>query len=183
MPQPQAAWGDPGAGPPWRSWWETPDDKLEFDYTMFGRFHGLRLGTNPKVAALTTPQTYAVDTPPPPTLPGTTTALTMLSGVPLYMEESIYFFNQYVRDGWFGSSDQPAMNHTKSAFAAYVEGHVEPLNLSRGGQMKVREAADTDCWDFYTLSKGRWIRVEPTNTSNSTNWRERPFGWINDPRP
>jgi prepilin-type N-terminal cleavage/methylation domain-containing protein len=170
-------------GAPWRSWWVTPDDRLEFDYTMFGRFHGLRLGNTVKVGALTTPQTYAPDTPPPITLPGNSTALTILSGVPLYLEESIYFYNQYVRDGWFGSSDQLAENHSRRGFIAYVEGHVARSELARGGALKIAEPADTDCWDFYTLSKNRWVRVEPTNVSNSTNWRDRPYGWVNDPQP
>jgi len=171
----------PELGPPWRSWWVTPDDKLEFDYTMVGRMQGLRIGNTVKIGVLENPETYALSATPPNTLPGNTTALRLLSGVPLFVEESIYFHNQFVRDGWFGSSDQVAENHTKRGFIGYAEGHVALFDVSRGPQKKVREAADTDCWDLYALNTSTFVRVEPDNTSNATNWRQRPYGWINSP--
>ena len=168
-------------GTPWRTYWVTPDDRLEFDYTMCGRMQGLKLGTMAKIGILENPETYALTTPPPVTLPANTPGVRILSGVPLYVEESIYFYNQFVRDGWFGSSDQPAEVHTKRSFIGFVEGHVSTFDVSRGPQTKVREAADTDAWDLYALSKSGFTRVEPTNTSNATNYVERPYGWINSP--
>jgi prepilin-type N-terminal cleavage/methylation domain-containing protein len=169
-------------GPPARPFWVYPDDKLEFDYTMFGRVQGLKVGNHVTFARVERPETYGVDTPPPLTLPNEQ-SLKRFNGTPLFLEESIYFFNNRVRDGWFGSADQVAQIHSKRGHVAYIEGHAGIFSAAYGSQIKQREAADTECNDFYVFGGGRYVRIEPENTSNAWNWVERPYGWINNPRP
>jgi prepilin-type N-terminal cleavage/methylation domain-containing protein len=165
-------------GPPARPYWVYPDDKLQFDYVMFGRMQGLKVGNHARIARL---NPSAAGTPPQTVADQST--LKVLNGVPLLLEESIYFHNNLVRDGWFGSSDQVAQVHSKRGHAVFVEGHAGVLDASYGGRINQAEPADTECWDYYAQGRGRWVRIEPDNTSNAWNWQQRPYGWINAPGP
>lgn len=164
---------------------------VNFDYTMIGRFQGVKLGAPIKVAYLTRPETYTAGTKPPAGLAAAAAAtqLRIMSGIPIYTEEDTYFNNSGITDGLWGNGDQITRRHGNSGNVAYFEGHAgpwkQPTSRTTG---PVRDARDLDCNDLYVLGQVRdWIRLEPTNTDNAANWDprvagSRPYGWANAPR-
>lgn len=152
---------------------------LNFDYTMFGRVQGLRIGSDVRAAYLTNPQTYPVGSKPP--LYVDQSMLTMMTGIPIFIEENLWFYNNGVTDGLWGNMDQVSQRHFKGGTIAFIEGHAELLKPPMGAREDVNEPHDMDANDIYVLGR-RWVRLEPGNTNNQTNWQERPYGWINNPR-
>jgi hypothetical protein len=57
------------------------------------------------------------------------------------------------------------------------------MEVPHGATRDVNEAADFDINDLYASRAGQWVRLEPTDTNNATNWSQRPYGWINGPKP
>jgi prepilin-type N-terminal cleavage/methylation domain-containing protein len=152
---------------------------LNFDYTMVGRVQGLIVGTNIKAGYLTNPSPYAPTAKPP--LYGAEAQLTMFTGIPLFVEENLWFNNNGVTDGLWGNYDQVTQRHFKGGTIAFVEGHAELIKPPMGARENLNEPADLDANDFYVYGR-RWVRLEPTNTNNATNWQERPYGWVNNPK-
>lgn len=152
---------------------------VNFDYTMFGRVQGLVVGTDIKVGYLTDPGVYAPTAKPP--LNVSQTMLTLMTGVPIFVEESLFLNNNGITDGLWGNYDQISQRHFRGGTISFAEGHAELLKMPRGPNEQVNQAQDLDANDFYAF-RGRWVRIEPTNTNNQTNWQERPYGWINNPR-
>lgn len=162
-----------------------------FDYTMIGRFQGLKLGSSIKVAYLTRPETYPAGTKPPINLlSGAETAiLKVMTGTPIYTEEDTFFNNSGITDGLWGNGDQVTRRHNFGGNVAYFEGHAgpwkQPTSRTTG---TTRDARDLDCNDLYVSGVNqRWIRLEPDNTDNRANWiggiaGNRPYGWANAPR-
>ncbi|HYE01817.1 MAG TPA: prepilin-type N-terminal cleavage/methylation domain-containing protein [Phycisphaerales bacterium] len=156
---------------------------VDFDYTMIGRVQGLRVGGPTRLAYLTSPQTYAPGAKPPATQP-LQDPLTILPGIPIYVEESNHFHNEGVTDGLWGNSDQITLRHFGWGCAVFVEGHAGPFKMPKGPRPEINEARDFDCNDLYANARGgTWYRLEPTNTINAQNWSQRPYGWINNPKP
>lgn len=153
-----------------------------FDYTMVGRFEGVRLGNTPKVAFLKNPSAYAAQSKPPVLRPAD--QLTVLTGTPLYVEESTRYNNSGITDGLWGNWDQITRRHFGKGNVSYLEGHAGPLKVpSTGVETATVNAGDFDCNDLYVLGGAGWIRLEPTNTDDRVNRGERPFGWTNAPKP
>jgi prepilin-type N-terminal cleavage/methylation domain-containing protein len=154
-----------------------------FDYTMIGRFQGYKMGAPIRVGRLKVVSTYAAGSKPPAQLLNPS-PLTLETGVPLYTEESGYFNNTGITDGLWGNGDQVTHRHFGRGNVVYVEGHVGPWNVPANKmESTVRSPLDFDCNDIY-LQKGggTWIRLEPDNVDNRTNWQQRPFGWANAPK-
>jgi prepilin-type N-terminal cleavage/methylation domain-containing protein len=152
-----------------------------FDYTMVGRFEGAKLGNQPKVAFLKNPSAYAAQSKPPMLRPGD--QLTVMSGTPLFVEESTAYNNSGITDGLWGNWDQLTRRHFKQGNIAYLEGHAGPAKVPTTGQETTTVLpGDFDCNDLYVLGAGGWIRLEPTNTDDRANRGERPYGWTNGPR-
>jgi prepilin-type N-terminal cleavage/methylation domain-containing protein len=152
---------------------------LNFDYTMVGRVQGLTIGTDIKAAYLSNPSVYAPTAKPPMYLPQA--QMTLMTGIPLFVEENLWFNNNGITDGLWGNGDQITQRHFKGGTIAFVEGHAELLKPSMGPRESVNEAPDLDANDFFVFGR-RWVRLEPNNIDNRTNWQERPFGWINNPK-
>lgn len=156
---------------------------VSFDYTMFGRMQGARLGMATVTAMLKTPGSYAQGAKPPTRLTNND-LLTPLTGTPIFVEESLYFHNNGITDGLWGNADQVAQRHFRTGNTAYLEGHAGIFKVSSGESEQLHERNDFDVNDIYVTAPtaSAWIRLEPTNTDNSRNWSERPFGWVNRPR-
>lgn len=155
---------------------------LNFDYTMIGRFQGLRLGTDVRLGFLTDPSPYAPFVKPPVVL-NDPAPVTALMSFPIYVEESIYFNNNGITDGLSGNGDQLEERHFGDGNVAWVDGRAGPMEVPHGSVRTLNEAADFDINDLYARGTGRWTRLEPTDTNNATNWSQRPYGWINSPKP
>jgi prepilin-type N-terminal cleavage/methylation domain-containing protein len=165
---------------------------VNFDYTMIGRFQGVKLGAPIQVAYLKHPESFTAGTKPPVSLPGTlqTAQLKVMTGIPIFTEEDSNFNNTGVTDGLWGNGDQITRRHNFSGNVAYFEGHAGPWKqpTSRKDD-SVRDARDLDCNDLYISSGSSvWARLEPTDTNNASNWSgnvlgNRPYGWANNPKP
>jgi prepilin-type N-terminal cleavage/methylation domain-containing protein len=156
---------------------------VAFDYTMIGRFEGVKTGSYVQAAYVTNPQAYAAGSKPPPTLTDQN-LLTTFTGTPIYVEESSYFNNTGITDGLWGNGDQVSRRHFNHGNVAYFEGHAGPWKIPTSRtESTTRDARDMDCNDLYLAGRrGMWIRLEPTQTDNRLNWQERPFGWANAPK-
>ena len=64
---------------------------------------------------------------------------------------------------------------------AFAEGHAEVFRPPSGGDERAQQRQDLDANDLYAQLR-RWVRLEPSNANNQSNWNERPFGWINNPK-
>jgi prepilin-type N-terminal cleavage/methylation domain-containing protein len=164
---------------------------VNFDYTMIGRFQGVRLGASIQVGYLRRPETYAAGTKPPTGIVGSqqSAQLKLMTGIPIYTEEDSYFNNSGIADGLWGNGDQVSRRHFFSGNVAYFEGHAGPWKqpTSRKDD-EIRDARDLDCNDLYVSAAGLWARLEPTDTGNVSNWMpgvagNRPYGWANNPKP
>jgi prepilin-type N-terminal cleavage/methylation domain-containing protein len=154
-----------------------------FDYTMIGRYQGIRLGTSIFTAHLTKPEIITAGAKGNEYLPNQA-QLTLINGTPIYVEESTYFNNQGVTDGLWGNGDQVSRRHFKNGSAVFLEGHALPWKIPTSRrESTVRMAADMDCNDLY-ISKGatQWVRLEPNDVDNRNNWSQRPYGWANAPK-
>ncbi|MCB9845018.1 MAG: prepilin-type N-terminal cleavage/methylation domain-containing protein [Phycisphaeraceae bacterium] len=142
------------------------------DYTMFDETQGARLSlqiftyflNNP---AQSTPIAYA----------NTRAAdFTLFPGLPLFAEESVYFFNDQFTEGEWGNQDQLTLRHDHGGHFGLLEGSVMYYKPATGVDPTIRESRDDfEANDVYVRTKGldRFFRVTD---------RGQPYGWINRPR-
>lgn len=108
--------------------------------------------------------------------------LRMLSTLPVYMEESVWFYNEAVPDGRWGNLDQVTTRHEKAGHMAMLDGRVERFHPQHDGRERTQSALDFDANDMYVNVKGdRWYRLFLLIDDNQRDFF-RPFGWVNNPR-
>jgi prepilin-type N-terminal cleavage/methylation domain-containing protein len=146
---------------------------LDFDYTFVRAMAGARLGSDVRMARVTRPEEFDVNTRPPATWdrPGSE-GLTNLTGMLLYVEESTWWYNARVRDLMWSNWDQATTRHAGTGNAVFLEGHASRLDAPRSGPESERERGDFDANDLYVSGARAWIRME--------SMPER-FGQINAP--
>jgi prepilin-type N-terminal cleavage/methylation domain-containing protein len=155
---------------------------LNFDYTMVGRMEGVRLGAPVQCGLVRNPVPYGLNRPP--LIMPNSSLLRMLPSLPIYVEESLYFNNNGITDGLFGNEDQMTRRHFGDGNAAFLDGTVAVMRVPAGAREDVRETQDFVCNHLYLSGRGsRWVRLEPNDVNNQTNWVERPYGWANGPHP
>ena len=164
---------------------------VNFDYTMIGRFQGVKLGNAIRVGYLKFPEGIPAGTKPGSTLNAMSQVsnLKIMSGIPIYTEEDTFFNNSGITDGLWGNGDQISRRHDQSGNVAYFEGHAgswkQPTSRT---ESTTRDARDLDCNDLYVIASGNnWVRLEPDDTGNASNWTQgilgnRPYGWTNRPK-
>lgn len=145
---------------------------LDFDYTFTRGMEGCALGTNVKMARVKDVAAFDVNTRPPATW-DQPDGLVTLSGLPIFVEESTYWYNGSVRDLMWSNWDQVTTRHSGRGNVAYLEGHAGQFNVPRGASEATREASDFDCNDLYVTGGNQWIRLESMRQF---------FGAINAPR-
>lgn len=159
---------------------------LDFDYTFFRGVSGVRLGADTKIAHLANPAIVPQIDGTPLTVAPPQYELTVLTGIPTFVEESSWFSNgaggnRWNRDGLFTYSDQFAQRHTGSGTMGFLDGSVKMHAAPRAGLEQQRDSGDLDARDFYAVSSiNGWVRIQPANPGD---WNPRPWGWINAPRP
>lgn len=160
------------------TWW----DKVKYDYTFISRTRGITLFSSIKMGLLNNPNSFSPSALPPLTIPISDISISPLRNILLFVEESMYVTNYYNQDGLFGNTDQVTQRHFKDGNVLYLDGVVDKSKWSFGQNEILNEGIDNDCNDLYVKGTGPWIRLESNNRSNSTNYIERPMGFINNPR-
>ena len=94
---------------------------LDFDYSMVTYTGGAKLGLITKAAYIPP----AAGDPPSKLAPAKASTLTYMRGVPLFVEESTYWYNDFYRDGLWGNVDQVAQRHNRGGTIAYISGEAE----------------------------------------------------------
>jgi prepilin-type N-terminal cleavage/methylation domain-containing protein/prepilin-type processing-associated H-X9-DG protein len=151
---------------------------VQFDYTMLDELEGIRLGTPAMVGYL------------PPNLvggavlsQGLVTQLTFMQSVPLYFEESGYWYNSQYRDGMFGNQDEVALRHAFGGHVAYLDGSAKLFIPPSDRNERLQDPnADFEAQDLYIstkLSNTSWYGIAD---SASHGWGDKPYGWANSPR-
>ena len=108
----------------------------------------------------------------------------MMTGLPLFVEESTWWYNEEVIDGLWGNNDQITRRHSNGGAMVYMDGRAEIFKQPFGELESVRERGDLEANDFYVANRpgsssrpGRsgWYRLHDGPS-------QRPMGWVNNPR-
>ncbi|MCH9057791.1 MAG: prepilin-type N-terminal cleavage/methylation domain-containing protein [Planctomycetes bacterium] len=158
---------------------------LDFDYTMVFTVRGYRLGKSVFSAHLRDPSILPVGVVPPEVLsPRLLSNLEMMTGLPLFVEESTWWYNEEVIDGLWGNNDQITRRHSNGGAMVYMDGRAEIFKQPFGELESVRERGDLEANDFYVATtpgiaprgQSGWFRLYHGGKL------KRPMGWINRPR-
>lgn len=106
-------------------------------------------------------------------------ALDLLSGVPVFVEESPAFYHANDPVLTFQGFDQLDRRHQGgtdgASLAAFLEGHAGAIHPPKDAAPDGLEASDLTAIHFYLSARGgRWRAM--------TRSREYRYGWVNDPR-
>ena len=161
------------------------ENDLDFDYTMVFAVRGYRLGNTIFAARLKDPDWLPTGVVPPPVLRSSMVdKLEVLSGLPLFVEESTWWYNDLVTDGMWGNEDQFTRRHSNAGAVVYVEGHAEIFKQPFGELESIREPEDLEANDFYVAN-----RPNSSSRPGRSGWyrlhdvvNQRPMGWVNNPR-
>jgi prepilin-type N-terminal cleavage/methylation domain-containing protein len=167
---------------------------LDFDYTFVSATHGVKLGTQTRIAHLADPSVVPVNGTAP-TIPNPAWELKNLPSIPLFVEESIMFnainLGDY-RDGLWGNRDQISDRHSGNGAMVFLDGSGALYKSPKGtadakrritetNPEGARELPDLEANDFFVTSPSvGWVRMEPANPGDRSS---RPYGWMNGPRP
>jgi prepilin-type N-terminal cleavage/methylation domain-containing protein len=145
---------------------------LDFDYTMLDEVQGAKLGVQVECVRMTDPTR-----PVGAVIPGARTDLvTPMPGVPLFVEESTFVWNEVYTDGKWGNQDQLTQRHMGGGHMVFLDMTAQHLVMPKGSDERVRQNEDFEANDVY---------VRPINTSLNfyrITDRGQRYGWINSPR-
>lgn len=103
--------------------------------------------------------------------------LTLMQGVPIFVEENTTFSNTDFPDGLWCSGDQVSTRHSGVGHIAYLDGAASAYKPPSAGTEREAAAGDLQAHHFYGLGLRSWIRAE-----RSSGFIRR-VGWINAPTP
>ncbi len=152
--------------------------ELNFDYCMESYTHGYRLGSYVRVGYI------------PPSMPNRYQLssagyeqLTMFDDVPIFWEESTYWYNDQYRDGLWGNFDQVTTRHAEGGNIWLVDGRVQTFKAPNDGDEPTQNRrADFEANDIYASNKrgdGNWFQIYDPRRRGGV--RNRPYGWLNNP--
>lgn len=148
---------------------------LNFDYCMQSFTSGYRLGTYVRVGYI----------PPEAANAGVQLReqnydlMTYFTSVPIFWEESTYWYNDQYRDGLWGNMDQVTTRHAGKGHYWQADGTVELFdNPNDGDEATQNRRADFEANDMFAGSK----RGYENYWRIYDNPNRRPYGWINAPR-
>lgn len=145
---------------------------LDFDYCMVSFTGGAKLG------AITRCAYFPPNTGDPanhlPTAKAAT--LTPMRGVPIFAEESTFWYNDNVLDGLWGNRDQITQRHEKGGTMAYLSGEAEifrpPVHSADSGPEDSKNFCANDIFASATYRDDDWWAIYFGN---------HKLGWINKP--
>lgn len=149
--------------------------ELNFDYCMQSFTSGYRIGYEVRagyiaadkanVAANLTQSNYET--------------MTYFSSVPIFWEESTWWYNDEIRDGLWGNQDQVTTRHSGGGHYWQADGTAVLFQgPNDGDEAKMDRKRDFESRDIYVSNKrgyNSFWRVYD-------NANRRPYGWINNPR-
>lgn len=151
-----------------------PSRGLDFDYAMMTFAQGARVGWPVRVSFV---QPIVGDGPAKLPLSQVAT-LTRMRGVPIFVEESVYWYNDDIPDGLWGNWDQVTTRHRGGGHIAYMSGEAElfrPIN-------KVPENGPDNTHVNFNAND-----VYASSSGDENDWwavyqNQHKYGWINAPR-
>lgn len=152
------------------------DADLDFDYSMQTYVRGARLGSEVRAGYIQ----------PENSNPGVQLreanfeTLQWFRSVPIFMEESTYWYNDEFRDGLWGNWDQMTTRHNEGGHIWSMDGVAEIFRAPNDGDEPSRDRSkDFEANDVFASGKlggyETWWRIYD-------NPNRRPMGWINNPR-
>ena len=149
-----------------------------FDYTMLDEMEGLKLGSGAKVGYIPANQSA-----PAVLSAGQVPLLTMLQGIPIFFEESSYFYNSMYKDAMFGNQDQMTLRHDYGGHVSYLDGSVQLLKLPTDRNESLQDPLqDFQAEDLYISTKMTNTSWYGISDSATHGWGDKPYGWANSPR-
>jgi prepilin-type N-terminal cleavage/methylation domain-containing protein len=147
--------------------------ELDFDYTMVSKTGGARLGLDIEVVYFTSGTGPAVRRLSPS---AGDPLFTRMRNLPIFVEESLYWYNDSIPDGHWSNLDQISLRHDMGGNIAYLDSSVELFKPPHGKSEKLEEAQDFQVNDIFVRrrSGSDWINIDLA--------AGRPYGWINDPK-
>ncbi len=148
------------------------DTVLDFDYTMVAQTAGAKIDVQLQCG-------YVQPTSAPRTrirANEAATQLTMMAAVPMFVEESTYWYNESIPDGLWGNMDQVTERHDKGGHAWLLDGSTILWKTPHGREEKLEDG------DF--VANHLYVQ----RNTNGSFWYQldgqsgRPWGWINNPR-
>lgn len=154
---------------------------LDFDYCMSTFSHGANVGLNTVAATL-----RAVPGDGPQVLSAAQAkTLTALRGVPIFVEESTYWWNDEYQDGLWGNLDQLTQRHDKGGHIAYISGEAElykPFNATTDVYTdRNRASVNWTANDIYVSATRKDTDWHALYWSGSNSGNGHRYGWINTP--
>ncbi|MCG3123772.1 MAG: hypothetical protein GIKADHBN_02193 [Phycisphaerales bacterium] len=148
---------------------------LAFDYTMVRCTGGAKLSVDIYAGYV------AADRPTPLKISEADgKKITRFRTLPIFVEESTYFYNDGVTDGLWCYDDQVSMRHEKQAHIGYLDGQVALFKTPSDGDETVEDKTkDFTANDVYVSRSGRdndWWKLYANES------KPQPYGWINAPK-
>lgn len=149
------------------------DTHLDFDYCMAPFTQGARLSINISAAYL------APDGPGALRKLNATyePLLTRFRTLPIFFEESTYWYNDDIPDGLWGNWDQITTRHQNAGHIAYIDGAAELFKAPHGVKEEWQERdKDFEANDIYVSPRGipsSWRRLYWATPYD--------YGWVNNP--
>lgn len=149
--------------------------ELNFDYCMESFTSGYRLGTDIRVGYIPP----GASNPGPQLKEANFDTMVMFGSVPIFWEESTYWYNDQYRDGLWGNWDQVTMRHDKGGHVWMVDGRVELFRAPNDGDEATQDhGRDFEANDVFASAKSGYESFWRIYD----NARRRPFGWLTNPR-
>ncbi|MFG0244403.1 MAG: type II secretion system protein [Phycisphaerales bacterium JB054] len=149
--------------------------ELNFDYCMQSFTSGYRLGSDIRVAYI--PASAA--NPGVQLREANFDQLTFFSGVPIFWEESTYWYNDEIPDGLWGNQDQVTNRHADGGYIWMVDGRAELFIPPSDGDEAIQNPnADFESKDVFASGRSGYKSFWRIYDNAS----RRPYGWLSNPR-
>jgi len=151
------------------------DTALDFDYTMVAAIGGVKISSDVQAAHIIpgsgTPSQRI------PAAVANAGGLIRLRALPVFIEESLFFYNDSIRDGLWGNRDQVTERHDGAGMVAFLDGSVDAWKAPHGSLEDQEEATDFIANHLYVKVKANdrfWYQLD--------GGEGKPWGWVNNPR-
>lgn len=148
---------------------------LDFDYTMVSSIAGLKISTEIQVRHID-PRTGS---PLSRLTDAVAVGMKRIPSLPIFVEESLYWYNDEIPDGLWGNQDQFSLRHDKLATSWFLDGSSRRWTIPYGIDETSRiEGGDLEANHFFVKVKPNdrfWWQMDGASGT-------KPWGWINNPR-
>jgi prepilin-type N-terminal cleavage/methylation domain-containing protein len=146
---------------------------VDFDYTLPWSVQGARVGLDIRVSYIkdgkaARPINLTADRVP---------NLTKMRNLPVFVEESTYWYNGDITDGMWGNDDQVTMRHFKGGHLGFLDGSAELFTFPTDGNEELGSSQDFEANDIYVSTKGddkTWFKLYH-------QYNQGKYGWVNTP--